>query len=118
MRNLLVLAIFVLGGVAGPFVHQALVLHEQPSGDAEIVSRLAHRASEVDGTDPHQANDPHWHVAAEECFLCASFLLSTSGLASPSFEEKSPEAGPAAISAVRTELSLPSRFFIRGPPRL
>lgn len=118
MRDLLVLAVFVLGGVAGPFVHHALVLHEQPTGDSEIVSRLAHRAVGTDETASHQADDPHWHIAAEDCFLCASFLLSTSGLSSPSFEKTSPEAGLAAIPAVGGEESLISRFFIRGPPRL
>lgn len=118
MRNLLVLAVFVLGGVAGPFVHHALVLHEQPTGDSEIVSRLAHRTVEADEPASHRADDPHWHAAAEDCFLCASFLLSTSGLSSPSCEENSPEAGPAAIPTAGTERSFTSRFFIRGPPRL
>jgi hypothetical protein len=109
MRNLLVLAAFVLGGVAGPFVHHVLVLHEEPTGDAEIVARLAHRAVGPSETAPHQSDDPHWHVAAEDCPVCASFLLSTSGLSSPYVEEDPPEAGSAAIPAVRTDDARTSR---------
>lgn len=118
MRNLLVLAVFLIGGVAGPFAHHALLLHGEPTLGSQATPRSVDRPRGESEGVPQQPDSRQWQSETEDCVLCASFILSGSGLSSPSVRPAPPETGVAVREAGGTELSFTSRLFIRGPPRL
>lgn len=108
----LLLATFVVGGVASP------VLHRAQHGATQIAEQAAETCH---APGVHRAEGPVWTEAAvdlavPECLLCSTRLLT---LPSAPVLSVSPHAADGTAGILREHVALApvaTHLFIRGPP--